>query len=93
MAHGGGFTIFFAGAAITFITASLTLFIGYKILKIPFCVLTGMLAGLQTQPAVLGFALEQSKNDLPNIGYASVYPTATILKILLAQALLVSFGL
>ena len=93
MAHGGGFYIFFAGAAITFITASLTLFVGYKLLKIPFCVLTGMLAGLQTQPAVLGFALEQSKNDLPNVGYASVYPTATILKILLAQALLGGFGL
>lgn len=93
MANGGGLYIFSAGAAITFITASLTLFIGYRVLKIPFCVLTGMLAGLQTQPAVLGFALEQSKNDLPNVGYASVYPTATILKILLAQALLVSFGL
>lgn len=93
MTHGGGFHIFFAGAAITFITALLTLFIGYKLLNIPFCVLTGMLAGLQTQPAVLGFALEQSKNDLPNVGYSSVYPTATILKILLAQALLVSFGL
>jgi putative transport protein len=93
MANGGGFYIFFAGATITFITASLTLLIGYKLLNIPFCILTGMLAGLQTQPAVLGFALEQSKNDLPNVGYASVYPTATILKILLAQALLVSFGL
>lgn len=93
MTHGGGFHIFFAGAAVTFITATLTLFIGYKLLNIPFCVLTGMLAGLQTQPAVLGFALEQSKNDLPNVGYSSVYPTATILKILLAQALLVSFGL
>jgi putative transport protein len=93
MASGGGFHIFFAGAAITFITASLTLFIGYKLLNIPFCILTGMVAGLQTQPAILGFALEQSKNDLPNVGYSSVYPTATILKILLAQALLGSFGL
>ncbi|MBF0292439.1 MAG: transporter [Nitrospinae bacterium] len=93
MANGGGLYIFFAGAVITFGTAMLTLTVGYKLLKIPFCVLTGMLAGLQTQPAVLGFALEQSKNDLPNVGYASVYPTATILKILLAQALLVSFGL
>ena len=93
MANGGAFYIFFAGAAITFITASMTLLVGYKLLNIPFCVLTGMLAGLQTQPAVLGFALEQSKNDLPNVGYSSVYPTATILKILLAQALLVSSGL
>lgn len=93
LSQGSGLPIFFAGAAITFITASVALVIGYKLLKIPFCVLTGMIAGLQTQPAILGFALEQSKNDMPNLGYSSVYPTATILKILLAQALLTSFTL
>jgi putative transport protein len=50
--------------------------------------LVGMVAGLFTQPAVLGYALEQTGNDLPNIGYASVYPAATIGNILLAQVLL-----
>jgi putative transport protein len=50
--------------------------------------LIGMLAGLQTQPAVLGFALEQTHNDLPNVGYATVYPVATITKILMAQLLI-----
>ena len=53
--------------------------------------LVGVLAGLQTQPAVLGFGLEQSGNDLPNIGYATVYPLAMIGKILLAQVLLILF--
>jgi putative transport protein len=43
---------------------------------------------MQTQPAVLGFALEQTHNDLPDIGYATVYPAATITKILLAQLIL-----
>jgi putative transport protein len=50
--------------------------------------LIGMLAGLQTQPAVLSFALEQTGNDLPNVGYATVYPIAVISKILFAQVLL-----
>jgi len=36
----------------------------------------------------LGFALEQAHNELPNIGYATVYPLATIAKIVLAQLLL-----
>jgi putative transport protein len=58
------------------------------LLKIPYGLLIGMLAGLQTQPAVLGYALEQSENDLPNIGYALVFPIATISKILIAQLLL-----
>ena len=50
--------------------------------------LTGILAGMQTQPAVLSYALEQSGNDLPNIGYATVFPIAMITKILMAQLLL-----
>jgi len=43
-----------------------TLWLGHKLLKIPMSLLIGMLAGLQTQPAVLGFALEQTGNELPN---------------------------
>ena len=84
----GGFAIFVAGAVITCATAFLTLFIGYKLLKIPMSIMTGILSGQQTQPAALGFALEQAHNDLPNIGYATVYPLATIAKIVLAELLL-----
>jgi putative transport protein len=84
----GGLAIFIAGAIITFSTSLLTLFLGHKVFKIPMSLLTGMLSGLQTQPAVLGFANEQTANDLPNIGYATVFPLATILKILMAQVLL-----
>jgi putative transport protein len=40
-----------------------------------------------TQPAVLAFAVERTGSDLPNTGYATVYPVATITKILLAQAI------
>ena len=47
-----------------------------------------MLSALQTQPAVLGYSMEQADNDLPNIGYALVFPMATISKILIAQLLL-----
>ena len=84
----GGLLLFAAGTFITFFTAVVMLWIGYRVLKIPMSLLTGMLAGLQTQSAVLGFALEQTRNDLPTVGYASVYPVATISKILLAQLLL-----
>ncbi|AJE04030.1 aspartate:alanine exchanger family transporter [Geobacter pickeringii] len=88
LAKGGGVAIFAAGAVITCVTALLALWVGHKLLKIPMSLLIGMVAGLQTQPAVLGYALEQTGNDLPNIGYASVYPVATIGKILIVQVLL-----
>jgi len=87
-AQGGGILLFAAGAGITCVTALATLWAGHQLLKIPLSLLIGMLSGLQTQPAVLGFALEQTGNDLPNIGYATVYPIATIAKIFLAQLLL-----
>ena len=48
----------------------------------------GVLAGAQTQPAVLAYANEQTSSDLRvGIGYALVYPAAMIAKILLAQVL------
>jgi len=86
--QGGGPAIFLAGIVITSILSLATLWVGHRWLKIPLALLLGMLAGIQTQPAVLGFAIEQTHNDLPNIGYASVYPMATICKILFAQLLL-----
>lgn len=81
----GGISIFLAAAAITLTAAFLTLWIGYKLLNIPFPLLTGMLSAVHTQPAVLGYSLEQSKNEIPNIGYALIFPIATIGKILLTQ--------
>ncbi|WP_322816146.1 aspartate:alanine exchanger family transporter [Chloroflexus sp.] len=86
--QGNGLFLFIGGALITMPVALLTLFIGYKLLKIPFSLLIGMLAGLQTQPAVLAFANEQTGNEAPNIGYAMVFPTAMVVKIILAQILL-----
>ena len=74
----GGVQVFFAGAIITTAIAFLTLVIGYKVLKVPFGLLTGMLSALGTQPAALGFGLQQADNELPNLGYALVFPVATI---------------
>ncbi|HSH80229.1 MAG TPA: hypothetical protein VLA19_17010 [Herpetosiphonaceae bacterium] len=86
---GGGVAIFAAGVVVTAGTAITALWIGHRLLKIPMSLLIGMMAGLQTQPAVLGFALEQTRNELPNLGYAAVFPVALITKIILGQLLLV----
>lgn len=86
-AQGNALPLFFTGAVITTLTSLATLWIGYRMLKIPLSLLMGLLAGLQTQPAVLGFALEQTENDLPNQGYARMFALAVIVKIILAQLL------
>jgi putative transport protein len=73
---------------VTLLLAFTTLWVGYRLLGIPMAVLTGMLAAIQTQPAVLAFAQEQSEDDLPSVGFARVYPMAILVKIVLAQLLL-----
>lgn len=80
--------IFIIGAIVTCASALAILWLGYKLLKIPMNILVGILAGAHTQPAVLDFALKQTRNELPNIGYASVLPTALIAKVIFAQLLL-----
>jgi putative transport protein len=89
---GNGGWILLAAAIIVVIAALVTLWVGYRLLRISMGILTGILAGIQTQPATLAFALEQSGDELPNAGYASVYPMAMIAKIVLAQLILLWLG-
>lgn len=81
----GGWLLVVAGASVTSVVVLLSIFVGYRLLKIPLAVLVGSMAGIQTQPAVLAFALEQTNGEQPNVGYASVFPLAMIGKIVLAQ--------
>jgi len=79
-----GATIFIAGTIISVLTAILTLFIGYKLIKIPFSLLMGMVSN---QPAILDFAKTKANSDLPIFGYTMMFPIALISKILIAQIL------
>lgn len=81
---GGGGWIFLAGAVFSFLTAVITLLIGYKLLKIPFSILLGMVA---TQPAILDYAMEKTNNKLPVVGFTLMLPVAVIFKILFTQFL------
>ncbi|ALC06390.1 putative transporter [Corynebacterium deserti GIMN1.010] len=81
-------TIIGVGALITLFMSLLVLIIGHKVMRIPFGETAGILAGTQTHPAVLSYVSETAKNDLPAMGYTSVYPLAMISKILAAQVLL-----
>ncbi len=87
--HPGVVPLFLAASfAICLVADALALYVGYRLLRVPMNVMFGILAGAHTQPVILGYASQQTGNELPNVGFATVYPLATILKIVLAQALL-----
>ena len=76
--------VFFASAVISLVTALSTLLIGYKLIKMPFGILMGMVSN---QPAILDFATSRSNNKIPEYGYAMIFPIALISKIIIAQFL------
>jgi len=83
-----GLKLFLSGAIVTSLTGAMMLYVGYRVLRIPLSLLMGLVAGMQTQATILSFATDQTGNDIPTVGYASVYPTAVISKVLAAQLIL-----
>lgn len=86
--HHYGFELLFEGILITLVTlvsgAIYMHFTGAKTLTTMAALSAGM-----TQPSALEVTKQQSKTELPLLAYASVYPFAMILKIILIQVLVV----
>lgn len=55
--------------------------------KMNFVTLCGLLAGGTTNPPALNFATNLCHSDAPSLAYATVYPLTTLLRILVAQLL------
>ena len=83
---GAGWLIFGLGFGLIVVTTLLALWLGYKLLGIPFSLLLGMIS---PQPAVLEYAEDQAQNPLPGIGYTLMFPFAIIINVILAQVLLI----
>ena len=78
-----------SGVLVTSASVGLAAFVGLRILRISPAALGGVIAGIQTQPAVLAYAAERTADEREvNLGYASVYPLAVIAKIVVAQVML-----
>jgi len=79
-----GILFFLASCIISIVSAVLTLWIGYKLIKIPFSLLLGIVSN---QPAILDFASSRSGSQIPIYGYTMMFPIALISKIVIAQIL------
>jgi putative transport protein len=55
--------------------------------KMNFVTLSGLLAGGTTNPPALSFATNLCRSEAPTLAYVTVYPLATLLRILVAQLL------
>jgi putative transport protein len=79
-----------AGACVTVLPILLVGVFARAVLKMNFMDLSGLLAGSMTDPPALAFASNIAGSDAPTVGYATVYPLTTLLRILSAQVLVIA---
>ena len=84
----GGYWWILYGALITIIPTSLIAVIGRLVFKLNFYQICGLLSGSCTNPPVLAFAQNAYGTDYTSVSYATVYPLAMFMRVLVAQVLI-----
>jgi putative transport protein len=77
-----GATILLLGAAVLVAIVLPVIALGHFVLRMPYDELAGVLAGATGNPAILAYANKLAPTDRPDVGYAMIFPSMTILKIL-----------
>ena len=81
-------TIMAAGLFITVASALICAVVGMLVLRLTWDESMGVAAGATTNPAIISYLNGQTGTELATRGYATVYPTAMIGKIVASQILL-----
>lgn len=79
------------GFGLTFIPIVIIGFIAFKMMKIDFGTVAGMLCGSMANPMALNYANDTIQGDNPSVAYATVYPLCMFLRVIIVQVLLMFF--
>ncbi len=85
---GGGYRWIGYGFIITVLPLLIVGLFARLKLKMNYYTLMGLMAGSVTDPPALGYANATAGNDMPAVGYATVYPVVMFLRVLTAQLLI-----
>jgi putative transport protein len=80
-----GLTMLVIGVAVLLTTVFIVLLAGYYLLKIPYDDLVGVASGATGNPAILVFSTRMASTERPDIGYAMIFPSMTIVKVIAVQ--------
>lgn len=82
---GGGYRWIGYGAIITVLPLLIVGVFARLVLKMNYYTLMGMLSGAMTDPPALAYASSVAGNDMPAVGYSTVYPVVMFLRVVTAQ--------
>jgi putative transport protein len=80
-----GPTMLFIGVAVLLTTVFIVLVVGHYVMKIPYDDLVGVASGATGNPAILVYSAKMAPTERPDIGYAMIFPSMTLVKVIAAQ--------
>jgi putative transport protein len=87
-----GLLLLLIGVAVLLATVVIVLLVGYYLMKIPFDDLLGVASGATGNPAILVYSTRMAPTERPDIGYAMIFPSMTIVKVIAVQVVGLLFG-
>jgi putative transport protein len=87
-----GFKFILLGAAIALAAVLVIMLIGQFLFKLSTDDLFGIVCATTGNPAITEYANQAVPSDRTGVGYATIYPSMTILKIICAQVAIIIFG-
>ena len=87
-----GLTLLWIGGAVLLTTVLIVLLVGYYVLRIAYDDLMGVVAGATGNPAILVYGTRMAPTERPDIGYAMIFPSMTIVKVIAVQVVSLLFG-
>ncbi len=88
---GQGFLWMGMGVIVTLLPLLLVALVARRFMRMNYLNLCGLLAGSMTDPPALAFAGTLTASDAPNVTYATVYPLTMLLRIAIAQLIVIIF--
>lgn len=80
-----GFLLVFDGVLVLLSLVLPVMIIGMVVFKLPFDEVCGVVGGVTGNPAILMYAGKLTGTEKPDVGYAMIFPGATVMKILFVQ--------
>ena len=80
-----GPTMLLVGAVVLLTTVLIVLLVGHYLMKIPYDDLLGIASGATGNPAILVYSNRMAPTERPDIGYAMIFPSMTIVKVVAVQ--------
>jgi putative transport protein len=80
------------GAIVLLVCVLIVLLVGYYLIKIPYDDLVGIASGATGNPAILVYSNRMAPTERPDVAYAMIFPSMTIVKVIAVQVVGLLFG-